>query len=290
MTIDLRKVGYKQQMAYSLMIIIDNLTYINNSKMASDKAWDKIFRDYKINSHNFNKGPFELSAEQIKRACQPFTATVDKEPRILCKHDTRSDRPMVFIDNGLFILPKKNGLYYILKGEGYVDVPDITTPIQNYVSKIDFELESSKVGDSEMQYLDFAYANSLIRTFIGDPTLVLTIRGRKYTPRFSFHVGKTVLDTESVQTEVDAGYEGRTSIVLIEAKNFSASNVIIRQLYYPFRQWSEQTTKKVYPVFFEKRVVENENIFYIWQFEFTDVEDYNSIRLVKSGRYRIITS
>lgn len=97
------------------------------------------------------------------------------------------------------------------------------------------------------------------------------------------------LDTESVQTEVDAGYEGKTSIVLIEAKNVSTTNVIIRQLYYPFRQWSENTSKTVYPVFFEKRVIDGENIFYIWQFEFTDVEDYNSIRLVKSGRYRILT-
>ena len=258
--------------------------------MASNKAWNKIFSDYKINNRDFDKGPFELTADQIKKSCKGFDQTVQKEPRILCKQDTRSDRPKVFVDNGLFILPKQNGAYYILKGEGYVDVPDITTPIQNYTSKLDFELASSVVGDSEMQFLDFAYANSLIRTFMNDSSLVLTIRGRKYTPPFSFNVGSNTLDTESVQTEVDAGYEGKESIVLIEAKNFSATNVIIRQLYYPFRQWSENTTKKVYPVFFEKRVINNENIFYIWQFEFTDVEDYNSIQLVKSGRYRIKTS
>lgn len=257
--------------------------------MASDRAWNRIFSDYNIGSHDFDSSPFELTADQIKRSCQSFTATGEKEPRILCKQDTRSDRPSIFVRNGLFILPKKNGSYYILKGEGYVDVPDIVSPIQDYESKLDFELESSMVGDSEMQFLDFAYANSLIRTFMNDPSLVLTIRGRKYTPQFSFHVGFNELDTESVQTEVDAGYEGRTSIVLIEAKNFSATNVIIRQLYYPFRQWSENTTKKVYPVFFEKRVINGENVFYIWQFEFTDVKDYNSIRLVKSGRYRILT-
>lgn len=256
--------------------------------MASNKAWSKIFRDYKINDHDFDNSPFELTAEQIKKSCQVFTATGDKEPRILCKQDTRSDRPSVFIDNGLFILPKKNGSYYILKGEGYVDIPDITTPIQNYMSKLDFELESSMVGDSEMQFLDFAYANSLIRTFMNDQSLVLTIRGRKYTPRFSFKVGTNSLDTESVQTEVDAGYEGKDSIVLIEAKNFSATNVIIRQLYYPFRQWSEKTSKKVVPVFFEKRVVDGEDLYYIWQYVFTDVNDYNSIKLVKSARFRIV--
>lgn len=256
--------------------------------MASDKAWNKIFRDYNIISHDFDNGPFEISADQIKTSCMGFTQTGEKEPRILCKQDTRSDRPSVFVSKGLFILPKHNGQYYILKGEGYVDVPDIVTPIQDYHSKLDFELESSKVGDSEMQFLDFAYANSLIRTFMDDPSLVLTIRGRKYTPVFTCRVGNNELEISSVQTEVDAGYEGRTSIVLIEAKKFSASNVIIRQLYYPFRQWTENTNKTVYPVFFEKRVIDEENIFYIWLFQFKDIEDYNSIQLVKSGRYRII--
>ncbi len=96
-----------------------------------------------------------------------------------------------------------------------------------------------------MQHLDYAYATSLIRTFTNDPSLVLTIRGRKYTPELEFFVGKQQIDVSSVQTEVDAGYEGKEQIVLIEAKNFSATNVIIRQLYYPFRQWQEQTKKKV---------------------------------------------
>ena len=118
---------------------------------------------------------------------------------------------------------------------------------------MDFELKSSVVGNSEMQHLDYAYANSLIRTFMNDPSLVLTIRGRKYTPPFSFKTNGVSLSTESVQTEVDAGYEGRDSIVLIEAKNSMTTNTIIRQLYYPFRQWQEATGKTVYPVFFEKR-------------------------------------
>lgn len=256
--------------------------------MAADLSWKKIYDDTNMANHDFSKGPFVLDAKQIKRSCQDFKRTVEKEVRILCKQDTRADRPQVFKDNNLFILPKHNGSYYIVKGEGYIDIPDIVTPIEDYDSKLDFELQSSRVGDSEMQYLDFAYANSLIRTFMQDPTLVLTIRGRKYTPQFSFKVGNNVLVTESVQTEVDAGYEGKDSLVLIEAKNSNATDTIIRQLYFPFRQWQLNTSKKVYPLFFERRFISGETIFYIWQYEFTDIEDYNSIRLVKSGRFRII--
>lgn len=256
--------------------------------MASDISWKKIWDDKNLGLHDFSKGPIIITAKEIKKSCQNFTETSDKEVRLLCKQDKREDRPLIFKDNGLFLLPQKNGSYYIIKGEGYVDIPDITTEIINYHKQLDFDLESSKIGDSEMQHLDYAYANSLVRTFMDDPSLVLTIRGRKYTPQFKFKVNGFEIETQSVQTEVDAGYEGKNQIVLIEAKNSSNTSEIIRQLYYPFRQWSENTTKKVVPVFFEKRMVDNEGLYYIWQYEFSDIKDYNSIRLVKSARYRII--
>ncbi len=253
--------------------------------MANSKSWDKIFRDYKILEHNFDKEPFKLSALQIKKSCQKFKDTSEKEVRILCKQDTREQRPEIFIKNGLFLLPVKNGFYNIIKGEGYVDIPTIDNEIIIYASKLDFKLDTAGIGDSEMQHLDYAYAASLIRTFAEDPSLVLTIRGRKYTPNFNFYVGKQLIDVSSVQTEVDAGYEGKKQIVLIEAKNFNASNIIIRQLFYPYRQWQEHTNKKVVTLFFDKDL--GGNVYSIWQFEFSNPQDYNSIKLVKSGKFKI---
>jgi hypothetical protein len=251
--------------------------------MAGNASWEKIFADYKIESHDFNKSPYYITAEQIKRACQNFTETGEKEVRILCKQDSREDRPQVFIKRGLFLLPVKNGKYVIVKGEGYVDIPLIQKTHQLYTSNLDFTLDTSLVGNSEMQHLDFAYASSLIRTFMKDDSLVLTIRGRKYTPRFTFKVGTHSIEVNSVQTEVDAGYEGRRQVVLVEAKPASAQNVIIRQLYYPFRQWQSHTNKEVVTLFFQK----DDDTYSIWHFQFRDKEGYNSIELVKAGRFRI---
>ncbi len=220
-----------------------------------------------------------ISADQIK------AATNNLEPRILCKQDTRESRPRVFQERGLFILPVKNGEYAIVKGEGYIDVPDIEQSTVIYRSKLDFELDTSKIGNSEMQHLDFAYASSLVRTFMQDDSLVLTIRGRKYTPDegFRFRVGKQKLEIKSVQTEVDAGYEGRNQVVLIEAKSSNAHNTIIRQMYYPFRQWQHHTQKQVLTMFFGKF----EDTYSFWQFAFDEVDDYNSIRLVRTAKYEI---
>ncbi len=87
-----------------------------------------------------------------------------------------------------------------------------------------------------------------------------------------------------MQTEVDAGYEGRNQLVLIEAKNIKTTNTIIRQLFYPFRQWSSYTNKKIITLFFERQ----NSDYLIWQFEFTNKNDYNSIKLVKSRKFEIV--
>jgi len=249
----------------------------------NSSPWDSIFDKYNIKNHNFSK-PFYISAEKIKSATSHFKKTNEREVRILCKQDSREDRPEIFIKNNLFLLPVKNGHYAIVKGEGYINIPEITSTKKIYNSKLEFKLDTSKIGNSEMQHLDFAYASSLIRTFLEDDSLVLTIRGRKYTPEFSFNVEKQSINVQSVQTEVDAGYEGKNLIALVEAKNSQTQNVIIRQLYYPFRQWSSYTKKKVVTLFFEKR----NNFYSLWQFEFTDINNYNSISLLKSEKYEIV--
>ena len=251
--------------------------------MVNSRSWDKIFDDHKILKHDFNEQGFLLTAKMIKESCQNFTKTTEKEVRILCKQDSREEQPSIMRENGLFLLPIRNGKYLIIKGEGYFDVPEIESAPKIYKSKVNFNLDTSKIGNSEMQHLDFAYATSLIRTFICDGSLVLTIRGRKYTPQFSFFVGKQKINVKSVQTEVDAGYEGRNKIVLVEAKNVKSNNCIIRQLFYPYKQWSRHTNKKTYLLFFEK--IEKEYL--IWQYEFTDAKNYNSIKLVRSEKYLI---
>jgi len=250
----------------------------------NNKSWQKIFDDLKIYRHNFKQSPFFISAEMIKPCVKDFTKTSQKEVRVLCKQDSREERPEIFIENNLFILPIKNGEYIICKGEGYADIPPINTEAKIYQSKLDFELKSASVGDSEMQHLDFAYASSLIRTVLNDESLVLSIRGRKYTPKFSFDTNLYKnINVVSVQTEVDSGFEGREQIVLVEAKNSQTTNIIIRQPYYPMRQWSIHTQKEVVTLFFEKR----ENKFLIWEFGFKDIKNHNSIFLKNMQKFKI---
>lgn len=256
-----------------------------SKKNNKDIAWEKIFKQYSILENNFSEKPFLITSEDIKNACNKFKETGKKESRILCKYDSKDSRPKIFKDNGLFILPTENGKYYIIKEDGYIDTPKIETEIHEFKSKLKFKLETSDVGDSEMQHIDFAYNNGLIQHFVDDDSIILTIRGRKFTEEFDFIVGKHKINVSSVQTEVDAGYEGKNKVVLIEAKNKS-KDIIIRQLYYPYRLWSNKTEKEIITLFFYYN--KKEDTYSFWQFGFKDKTDYKSIRLLKSAKYKIL--
>ena len=250
----------------------------------SNDAWMKIFEDY-LMQHDFGSCPAKLTANMIKDSTQHFQKTSDREVRLIAKMDSREDLPQVLRDKGLFVLPTKNGEYILVKGEGFYDLQPVSE-IEPFTSTLGFELKSAKVGTSEMQHLDFAFNTGLLNHFLelSEP-LFLQIRGRKYTPEFSFRVGRFHITAASVQTEVDAGYEGRDFLVLVEAKGSSQNNFIIRQLYYPFRQWYINTQKEVRTLFFSFNSKTQTQSF--WEYEFIDKKDYNSIRLVKSASYKI---
>ena len=251
---------------------------------ARNAPWNKIFQDH-LMQHDFEASPATLTADMIKQSIRHFSTTSDREVRVIAKMDSREDLPQVLRDKGLFMLPTKNGEYILVKGEGYHDIQP-AREIEIFTSKLYFELKSAKVGNSEMQHLDYAFNTGLLHHFLGlsDP-LYLQIRGRKYTPEFTFQVGPSNITTSSVQTEIDAGYEGRNLLVLVEAKARPQNNFIIRQLYYPFRQWNINTEKKVRSLFFSFDSQTRTQSF--WEYEFADYSDYNSIRLIKCASYQI---
>ena len=129
---------------------------------SKDGPWEAIFTAYGINEHDFDIAPFYLSAQEIKDATKHFPKTGQKEVRILCYQAEGKDRPRVLSDNGLFLLPVKNGHYVIVKGEGYMEVSEITSPPIEFSPAHGFELKSADVGDSEMTIVFIAFSILLV--------------------------------------------------------------------------------------------------------------------------------
>jgi DNA adenine methylase len=221
-----------------------------------------------------------VSADEIKEI-------TGMEPRLLTKFDTRRDLPPALKDRGLFILPISNGSYGLVQGDGYHDLEPIPGRPERHQCRLPFPLQSSDYGTSEMSHIDYAYNTGLISLFTGNRRLFPTIRGRKYSPEFSFTVGGAAFPpVASVQVEVDGGYEGEKEIILIEAKVGTPSSFHVRQLYYPFRFWKEAVPRKnVRPVFFV--FDPRDETYRLYEYRFADPLEMESIILVKAGKYQI---
>jgi len=123
-----------------------------------NSSWKKIFDDYKILEHDFHSDPFVLSAAMIKKACQDFSKTVDKEVRILCSQNHRESRPKIMIEHNLFLLAIKNGIYalYTVDMERPVwttegEIPDYAGQIKDAIDQGDNKL-IAKLIDKKVEF------------------------------------------------------------------------------------------------------------------------------------------
>ena len=75
-----------------------------NNASKIDTNWTKIFNKYPILQTIKDEGKYIITAQQIKEFW---------EPRLMTKHDHSVNRPQIFIDNSLSILPITRGSYII---------------------------------------------------------------------------------------------------------------------------------------------------------------------------------
>lgn len=76
-----------------------------------------------------------------------------------------------------------------------------------------------------------------------------------------------------------------TIFLFLKRNRDLSDDFLVRQLYYPFRVWSSRVTKPVKPVF----LIFSNGMFNLYQYQFDDPQNYNSLRLVKQKNYVIAT-
>jgi hypothetical protein len=252
------------------------------SESKNDTAWEKLFEKYQILSQLENLDCFPISSKDIKEF---------REARLMAKFDHRSQMPKIFSDNKLSILPVSRGDYIIGRFETFHDFTQIRDKIET--KKISFPtfIESLNPEDitSEATAINCAFISGIIQDFTGEPELHPTISGRMSSLSFDFNIdidAKKKLFRVKVcnsQIEIDGGYEGDNSLIIIEAKNYISDDFLVRQLFYPYKLWIEKIAKKVRPVF----LTYTNGVFHLREYIFLDRDYYNSIQLVKQKRYEI---
>ena len=200
--------------------------------MNNEDAWKALFEKYQIQDAIESKGSFQISAETIKEF---------REPRLMTKFDFRSQLPSVFKESQLSILPITRGDYLISDIKTFEVLPDSTTAplidktIPSNIESLDFSSITS-----EAMAINCAFVTGILTDFVEEDSLLPTVNGRMKSDSFWFTIDRSNTEKESLsvsvnnaQIEIDAGFEGEMSLVLLEAKNKVCADFMVRQLYYP---------------------------------------------------------
>lgn len=245
----------------------------------TDKAWEILFDRHKILQNVQQNGFFEIKAKEIKK---------EREPRLMAKFDHYSNLPKLFKDNGLSILPISRSSYVIGEFDVYekVNYNQKLKPIQ-----VSFPSDITTIDPtnlySESSALHCAHVTGMMEDILGEQSFQ-TISGRMSSKEFDFNIRTRagvdqLINIKNSQVEIDGGYESQSQFMIVEAKNETVDDFLVRQIYYPYRLWSEKTHKEVKPVFFTY----SNDIFSFFVYEFTDPKRYNSLKLVEQRDYII---
>jgi hypothetical protein len=235
---------------------------------------------------------FIISAEEIKACGKTWKGKASQfEPRLFCYQTTAASRPQIFKDNGLYIMPIRNGHYLITKIDIYTS---LEYKNDGPITKISRNTSSVVlgIGGSETSLIDnLRYAGVFDSPeILGEPIEFGPLLNGRHRISMDMEFGGQTLPISGVQYETDACFESKNSVLIIEGK--SAAKEIdsfnTRQLYFPFRAVTEAIDKNVTGATNKKRVIclfiHNLNgLIHIWKYRFTDFKKMDSIIL--DGHY-----
>ena len=248
----------------------------------NNEAWKKLFETHSILRDIEVNGFSTITAGQICKV---------REPRLMVKFDNSEQLPDIFKTNHLSILPITRGSYVLSQFENYHKLPEHDCKMRVKQMPLPDNIQSIDPTNitSETIAINSAYVSGIFADFIGEEQLYPTVSGRMGSGDFKFHISRRgggsliPVEVSKSQIEIDAAFEGNLTLSLIEAKINLTDNFLIRQLYYPFRVWSEKVTKIVKPLF----VIYTNGIFRLLEYNFQEPQNYNSLVLTKEQTYSL---
>lgn len=251
------------------------------NQLSTEEAWEQILKRYDIVNEIAENGIFFIEASQIKEY---------REPRLMSKWDSSEQLPSILKKNNINILPNSRHSYVLGDFLLYQEIPELEEHVTS-MTQIDLPIyESIDVDNinSESNAINVLVLSNILDDFLGTTNSVATFNGRMGTGQFVFNVdtyrgNKQKIEVNNAQCEIDGGFENDESVVILEAKNVVHSDFHVRQLYYPYRLWRGRVKKPIRLVF----SIYSNKIYRLFEYKFTDINDYSSIELVKNKNYSL---
>ena len=247
--------------------------------MENDKAWETLFEKYDVLNYIDKFGQFKISTAQMDQFG-------DSKNMVSIYHST--DLPQIFSDEKLSILPVTKNDYIISHFESHHKLESKTqdiihTSIPKYIQSLNFNEFTNK-----LVILNRALASGIIEEFTEDSNIKQTFRGFMKTGEFNFTIKSKndslqYIRVENAEIKVDAIYEGLKYVSLFKVEIDSYEDFMIGQFYYPYRTCCNNINKETKFIYLEY----TGNVYSLYEYEFQELNNYNSISLVKQKNYVI---
>ena len=253
------------------------------------EQWQALQNKHRILETVESDGFAVITANEINQT-QADYPHLKFEARLLTHFDNAQQLPNLFKDNGLSILPIERGSYAIGRFNIFTKIGDSPDAIEvrTMPGKVDlFSLQEQNLANETMG-MNYAFAHGITSDFAGEP-LTATIAGRQKGGNWRYRIesnGRYLqLEVKNPQIEIDAGYEGSNSIVLVEAKNSLVEEFCLRQLYFPYRAWLSKSKEigKQLRTFFA--AINGSEVF-LYEYVFPEPDLFKG-QLVRSVRYQV---
>lgn len=246
-------------------------------KTKNDLAWEGLFEAHRIQERLDTEAYVTLSANDLRQF---------REPRLMVKIDQSQNRPEIFRKLGLNVIALSDRTFAIGDFDLFFELPELSLKdLQILPPPNRFETLQTRDLKSETAVLHAAYLSGMVSSVFGKEMLQ-TVSGKTSSGTFEFSVGSSSGDSVSLMVdrariEVDGGYEGEDVFAIFEVKLNFSDNFNIRQLYYPYRAWSDNISKDLVPTFLNY----SDGIFRFYEIDFPIHEDLTSAQVIGSSLF-----
>ena len=235
--------------------------------------------------HCRSEGNFEFNKDLIKEEAKKIGFG---NPYDVPKIDQSSGLPKEVRDDGYCIVLLGNGRYKFIK--------ELDIWYHQFEPIEEDEVEPwpykpsllNHTDESESNIISVVYNQRIIQHFlygdISESPMIYMSRRTKVTA--SYHVGAEKINAEKVQVEIDATFERKGEVTILEAKNGHPIDFSVYQLFHPFLVYNNkniQSVKKIECCYLlqnkKKRTIS------LYLYSFSDIGNIKSIQLIKKSIY-----
>lgn len=236
---------------------------------STNTSWETLFARHHIAEHVAQYGSFRIDAREINTV---------REARLMAKFDVAQSLPAIFRHHQLSILPISRGSYVIGPFEAYQRIDYQRFPIARPLSIPHLDTLDSSDIHSEAEAIRVLQLSGALHEVCAARELYPTLQGRRGSGQFDFTIACTgqppqQITVNNAQIEIDAGFETATHVYICEAKNQLVHDLLVRQLYYPYRFVAQRSRKTIVPI----SIIYNNFTFYITRYTVSNPHDYNSL-------------